>query len=168
MKMIKSLKYVLVAAVVALGLSACDTPFDEIKTLDLNRCLEPMNLNARVNSALGDVVTFSWDVSKDADSYILTVYTDAQMTQKYLSESVSPSSVPYVKKLDADQTYYFTVQATADRKQPSKVAAFEKSIKTFAVKDNLYLKVADRTAGAITVKWSTDVEDYKEVTQAMI
>ena len=164
MKMIKSLKYVLAAAVVALGLSACDTPFDEIKTLDLNRCLEPMNLNARVNSALGDVVTFSWDVSKDADSYILTVYTDAQMTQKYLSESVSPSSVPYVKKLDADQTYYFTVQATADRKQPSKVAAFEKSIKTFAVKDNLYLKVADRTAGAITVKWSTDVEDYKEVT----
>ena len=40
MKMIKSLKYVLVAAVVALGLSACDTPFDEIKTLDLNRPFE--------------------------------------------------------------------------------------------------------------------------------
>ena len=100
----------------ALGLSACDTPFDEITTLDLNRCLEPMNLDAKVNASLGDVVTFSWDVSKDADSYLFTVYTDAAMTQKYLTESVSPSNVPYQKKLDADRTYYFTVQGTAEHK----------------------------------------------------
>ena len=164
MKKIKSIQYLLATVVVALGLSACDTPFNEISSLDLNRCLEPMNLNAKVNASLGDVVTFNWDVSKDADSYILTVFTDAQMTQKYLTETVSPSSVPYVKKLDADQTYYFTVQATADRKQPSKIAAYDKAIKTFAVKDNLYLKVAARTADAITVKWSNEVEDYLEVT----
>ena len=164
MKHIQKLKYALAAVLVVLGLNACDTPFNEITTLDLNRCLEPMNLNAKVNSSLGDVVTFSWDVSKDADSYLLTVYTDAQMTQQYLSESVSPSSVPYVKKLDADQTYYFTVQATADRKQPSKVAAYDKSIKTYAVKDNLFLKVTARTSDGVLLSWSSEVADYMDVT----
>ena len=164
MKHLKSLKYALAAVVVALGLSACDTPFDEITTLDLNRCLEPMNLDAKVNSSLGDVVTFSWDVSKDADSYLFTVYTDAAMTQTYLTESVSPSNVPYQKKLDADRTYYFTVQATASHKNDSKVAVYDKAIKTFAVKDNLFLKVSARTPGAIQLVWSRDVEDYLDVT----
>ena len=164
MKQIKHLKYVLAALVVVLGLGACDTPFEEITSLDLNRCLEPMNLDAKVNSALGDVVTFSWDVSKDADSYIFTVYTDSQMTKQYLTETVSPSSVPYVKKLDADQTYYFTVQATADRKQPSKIAACEKAVKTYAVKDNLYMKVSARNASAVMLVWSRDVADYLDVT----
>jgi len=164
MKHIKTLKYALAAVLVALGLSACTTPFEEITSLDLNRCLEPMNLNAKVNSSLGDVVTFSWDVSKDADSYIFTVYTDESMSQQYLTESVSPSSVPYVKKLDADQTYYFTVQATAERKQPSKVAAYDKSVKTFAVKDNLFMKVAARTDNSISVTWSKEVADYMDVT----
>ena len=164
MKQIKKLKYALAIAAVLLGLGACDTPFDEIKVLDLNRCLEPMNLAAKVNPYAGDIVTFSWDVSKDAESYILTVFTDASMTQRYLSESVSPANVPYQKKLDADRTYYFTVQATASGKNDSKVASYDKAIKTYAVKDNLFLKVGDRTASSITVAWSKEVADYLEVT----
>ena len=168
MKKIKLLKYALAAFVVALGLSACDKPFDEITSLDLNRCLEPMNLNARVNSALGDVVTFSWDVSKDAESYIFTVYTDANMTQTYLTETVSPSNVPYIKKLDADRTYYFTVQATSGRKQSSKVAAYDHAIKTYAVKDNLYLNVVQRGVDAVLVGWSDEVEDYLDVTHVTV
>ena len=168
MKKIKLLKYALAAFVVALGLSACDKPFDEITSLDLNRCLEPMNLNARVNSALGDVVTFSWDVSKDAESYIFTVYTDANMTQTYLTETVSPSNVPYIKKLDADRTYYFTVQATSGRKQSSKVAAYDHAIKTYAVKDNLYLTVQERYVDGALLVWSTDVEDYLDVTHVTV
>lgn len=163
-KHIIKLKFVLAALVVALGLGSCDTPFEEINSLDLNRCLEPMNLNARVNSALGDVVTFSWDVSKDAESYILTLYTDPQMTKQYLTETVSPSSVPYQKKLDADQTYYFTVQATASRKQDSKIAVYSNAIKTYAVKDNLFMKVYARNATSIMVTWSRDIEDYLDVT----
>ncbi|MCR5710290.1 MAG: DUF5123 domain-containing protein [Bacteroidales bacterium] len=160
----KSLKYLLAAMVLALGLSACDTPFDEVTSLNLNRCLEPMNLAAKVSASQGDVVTFSWDVSKDADSYLFTVFTDPGMTQTYLTESVSPSNVPYIKKLDADRTYYFTVQASSVNKQPSKVAAYDKPIKTFAVKDNLFMKVADRSKDAVMLKWSLDVEDYMDVT----
>ena len=164
MKQIKKLKYLFAAMAVVLGLGACTTPFNEIVSLNLNRCLEPMNLGAKVDPSAGDIVTFSWDVSKDAESYILTVYTDAAMTQKYLTESVSPSNVPYKKKLDADQTYYFTVQATASGKNDSKIAVYDKAVKTYAVKDNLYMKVQDRTASSITVAWSKEVEDYLEVT----
>ncbi|MBQ1831375.1 MAG: DUF4957 domain-containing protein [Bacteroidales bacterium] len=164
MKLIKKLTYAFATVAVLLGLGSCDTPFNEITVLDLNRCLEPMNLAARVDPYAGDIVTFSWDVSKDAETYLLTVYTDAAMTQRYLTESVSPANVPYQKKLDADQTYYFTVQATASGKSDSKIAAYDKAIKTYAVKDNLYMKVAGRDANSVQLVWSNEVEDYLDVT----
>ena len=68
MKLIKKLTYALATVTVLLGLGSCETPFNEIKVLDLNRCLEPMNLAAKVDPYAGDIVTFSWDVSKDAES----------------------------------------------------------------------------------------------------
>ena len=40
--------------------------FEEITELSLKRCLEPLNLRSKTNSRLGNVVTFSWDVNKDA------------------------------------------------------------------------------------------------------
>ena len=160
----RKIKYAILALLTLVSLASCKKdPFEEITGLDLTRCLQPMGLNARVNSSLGDVVTFSWDVTKDADSYQLVVYTDASLTNEYLSETVAPSSVPYQKKLDADKTYYFTVQAFSDTKQPSKIAVYEKSFKTFAVKDNLYLKVADRGPASVTLAWSKDVADFEEV-----
>ena len=164
MKLIKKLTYAFATVAVLLGLGSCDTPFNEITLLDLNRCLEPMNLAAKVDPYAGDIVTFSWDVSKDAETYLLTVYTDAAMTQRYLTESVSPANVPYQKKLDADQTYYFTVQATASGKSESKIAVYDKAIKTYAVKDNLYMKVAGRDASSVQLTWSNEVEDYLDVT----
>ena len=160
----RKITYVLLSLLTLAALVSCkqDT-FEEITEMNLTRCLQPMGLNARVNSTLGDYVTFSWDVAKDADSYQLKVYTDAAMTAEYLSETVAPSSVPYAKKLDADKTYYFTVQAFSDKKEPSKVAVYEKSFKTFAVKDNLYLKVAARTASGVSLAWSKEVADFADV-----
>ena len=160
----KRIKY-LILAIFAAALTSCFEKEEPIVVdeLDLVRCLQPMNLNARVSAALGDVVTFSWDVTKDAESYVLTVYTDEALKNKYLSESVAPTNVPYQKKLDADKTYWFTVQATAESKEPSKVAVYEKSFKTFAVKDNLFLKVTARTATSVTLAWSKEVSDYLDV-----
>ena len=163
MKAINKIKYAILA-LAATALTGCFS--EELQTvdeLDLVRCLQPMNLNARVSAALGDVVTFSWDVTKDAQDYTLTVYTDEALTQKFLSESVAPSSVPYQKKLTADKTYWFTVQAHAEGKEDSKVAVYEKSFKTFAVKDNLYLKVTARTATSVSFAWSKEVSDYLDV-----
>ena len=95
----------------AMALASCQNKeFDEVTSLSLKRCLEPLNLNARVNAAKGDEVTFSWDVNKDADHFNLVVYTDEAMTQKYLDETIEAARVPYVKRVDADATYYFKVQ----------------------------------------------------------
>ena len=140
MKYKSILKYAAAAFLGLAALSACKTEdFDEVDELNLTRCLEPMNLDARVNASLGDVVTFSWDVAKDADSYLLNIYTDAALTTSYSSVTLEPSQVPYTVKLEADATFYFTVQAKKEGKTDSKVATYPKAIKTYAVKDNLYL-----------------------------
>lgn len=164
MKYTKILK-IAFAAVLSLGAFACSTKeqFKEITELDLVRCLEPMNLDAKVSAALGDVVTFSWDVAKDAEKYILTIYNDAALSDVYNTVSLEPSEVPYTTKVEADATYYFTVVAQKEGKKDSKVASYTKAIKTYAVKDNLYLKLLDRSETTLTVGWSTEVADYQEV-----
>ncbi len=164
MKVMNKIKYAILALATVL-LAACvqKEAFSPNEELNLSRCLQPMNLNARVSASLGDVVTFSWNVTKDAELYTLSVYTDKDLQNLFLSEELEPSSVPYQKKLEADKTYYFTVQAKATGKADSKLAVYEKSFKTFAVKDNLYLKVAERTATSVSLAWSTEVSDFEEV-----
>ena len=154
-----------VSILLAGGLLYSCTPreLDIVEEMSLTRCLEPMNLQAKVNSSLGDVVTFSWDVAKDADYYELSVYTDEGLSQKEFSQTVAPGEVPVQKKLTADLTYWFTVQAFNEKKEPSHIAKAEKSVKTFAVKANLYLKLAARTASSVSLAWSKDVEDYADV-----
>ncbi len=166
MKTMNKIKYAILA-LAACVLSACvHEEFSPNEQLALSRCLQPMNLNARVSASLGDVVTFSWDVTKDAESYVLTVKNADGST--YLSEELAPSSVPYQKKLEADKTYTFSVQATAEGRAPSKVAEYDKTFKTFAVKDNLYLKVTARTSSAVSLAWSKEVSDYEEVDRIMV
>ena len=164
MKALKSIKYAILALASAVLLAGCfGEEFDPVEELNLTRCLQPMNLNAKVSSALGDVVTFSWDVTKDADCYTLTVYTDKDLKNKYFSDTVLPGSVPYQKKLAADQTYWFTVQAHSGTRDDSKIAVYEKSIKTYAVKDNLFMKVSARAASSVTFTWSKEVSDFQDV-----
>ena len=166
MKKMNRIIYSILAVVLTAGLSVgCAEKFDEIETLDLTRCLEPMNLSARVSATLGDVVTFSWDVSKDAEAYILEVFTDKELSASYMTKELAPADVPYTVKLEADKTYYYRVQATATGKSASKYAVYDKKIETFAVKDNLYMKVADRAATSVTLSWSKEVSDYEEVTR---
>ena len=163
MKAMNKIKYA-IFALAALVLGACAREeFNPNEDLNLARCLQPMNLNARVSAALGDVVTFSWDVTKDAEVYILTVQNSDGST--FLSEEVAPGSVPYQKKLEADKTFTFNVQAKAAGKGDSKVADFGKTFKTFAVKDNLFMKVTAREATSVSFAWSKEVADFQEVTK---
>ncbi len=98
------------AAILSAGLFfGCTQTMDEIGTLELRRCLEPMNLSAKVTN--GDQVTFNWDVTKDATQYNLVVYTDKEMTKEYFSTTLDPSQVPFTKALEADATYYYKVRA---------------------------------------------------------
>lgn len=153
-----------------ISLSGCSKDaFKEVEELSLRQCLQPTELNAKVLSSKGNDVTFSWNVGKDADEYILVIYTDAQLTTEYATFNVQPSEMNKTITLEADASYYFKVQATSKVKEPSKWAIYSddngnpKEIKTFAVKDPLFLKVTERTTHSITVSWSKEVTDYKDV-----
>ena len=107
MKKLRIFTYAATAFIALAAISCANKEkFDEVTELSLVRCLTPMNLEAKVNANLGDVVTFSWDVAKDAQSYVLSVYTDAALSDVFFSETLEPSQVPYTVKLDADATYY--------------------------------------------------------------
>ncbi len=170
----KTILKVSLAALLGLTvLSGCvNKEWDEITELNLARCLVPGNLTARVDASAGDVVTFGWDVNKDAGGYELAVYKDEAMTQLENSWALEPGEVPYTTRLTADQKYWFTVQAyrvNADGvKVPgteSKLSVYDGSIKTYAVKDNLFLEVKGRTTNSVTLSWSNEVSDYDEVTE---
>lgn len=157
----KKIKYAILAlAAIVMGACAREE-FQPNETLNLSRCLQPMNLNARVSAAFGDLVTFSWDVTKDAQMYVLTVLDSEG--NPYMVEEISPSSVPCARTLEADKTYTFTVQAKAENKGDSKVAEYGKNFKTFAVKANLYMKVSERTTSSVSFTWSKDVADFRQV-----
>lgn len=164
MKKLRIFTYAATAFIALAAISCANKEkFDEVTELSLVRCLTPMNLEAKVNANLGDVVTFSWDVAKDAQSYVLSVYTDAALSDVFFSETLEPSQVPYTVKLDADATYYFTVVAKNANKDDSKVADYGKAIKTYAVKDNLYMKLVGRTSTSVSLAWSKEVSDYEDV-----
>lgn len=165
MKYSNILKSVFLAVLAAGAVSCLQKEFDEITDMDLARCLEPQNLSARVNNATGDEVTFAWDVNKDAETFHLVVYTDEAMSSVALDESSIPAeNVPYKVKLPADTQYFFKVQALSDKRAASSWAVFDGSVKTFAVKDNLFPEITARTPNSISLKWSTDLSDFKEVT----
>ena len=170
----KNILKVSLAALLGLAtLSGCvNKEWNEITELNLARCLVPGNLAARVDATKGDVVTFGWDVNKDAGGYELAVYTDEAMTDLENSWALEPGEVPYTTRLTADKTYWFTVQAyrvNADGvKVPgteSKVSVYDGSVKTYAVKDNLFLEVTGRTENSVSFAWSKDLIDYDEVTE---
>ena len=169
----KNILKVSLAALLGLAtLSGCvNKEWNEITELNLARCLVPGNLTARVDPALGDVVTFGWDLNKDAGGYELAVYTDEAMTQLENSWPLMPGEVPFTTRLTADQKYWFTVQAyrvdAGGMKVPgteSHLSLYDGSVKTYAVKDNLYLEVKARATNSVSLAWSNEVSDFAEVT----
>ena len=170
----KNILKVSVTALAALAvLSGCvNKEWNEITELSLARCLEPQNLSAKVDATTGDYITFGWDVNKDAGEYELVAYTDEAMTQMERSWVLSPGEVPFTTRLTADQKYWFTVQAyridANGAKVPgteSNIAVYDGSVKTYAVKDNLYLEITGRSTSSVSLSWSKDVADYEEVTE---
>ena len=169
----KNILKVSLAALASLAvLAGCaKKEFKEITELSLKRCLEPQNLSARVDVTTGDHVAFGWDVNKDADGYLLTVYTDEEMTEFEDSWNLGPDEIPVIIRLTADQKYWFTVQAYRVDKEGvpiettlSNLAVYDGSIKTYAVKDNLFLEVVGRTETTVSLAWSNEASDYEEVT----
>lgn len=143
--------------VATLGFAGCSTVEEPFESLDLARCLTPLNLDAKITN--GENVTFSWDVTKGAAQFVLELYSDVSLSQLVSSYTVAAADVPVTIKLEADESYYFRVKAQSDAgKGDSNWAVFENEIKTYAVKDPLSLEIADRTSQSVTVKWVADPE----------
>ena len=172
-------KNILKASLAALAslfvMAGCtEKEFNEITSISLARCLEPQNLSARVDASTGDNVTFGWDVNKDASEYELDIYTvDKDDNQTFdHSLTVIPSEVPITLRLTADTKYSFKVSAYRVNDNGEKLeatvsnpASYDGSVKTYAVKDNLYPEISARTSTTVTLVWSKDLSDYEEVTE---
>ncbi|MBQ5401458.1 MAG: DUF4957 domain-containing protein, partial [Bacteroidales bacterium] len=159
------IKYILIAliAIVATG-CVQDKVFDELKNVPLKRCLEPMNLSARVDANTGVTTTFRWDVTTDAEEYLLEVL-DAETNAVVLSQTLTGSEIPFETNLEADGKYTFRVTAKSSKLDDSKVAVYDGDpFKTYAIKDNLFLKVTGKSAEAISLVWSNEVSDFQDVT----
>jgi len=158
----------------ALFTGCSEKEFEEITSLELSRCLEPQNLSAKVDVATGDYVTFGWNVNKDADAYELAICTDEALTVVQQTLSVLPAEVPYTIRLTADQQYWFKVRACRMQEVDgaavpvesswSNWAVYDGHATTYAVKDNLFLEVTGRSENSVSLAWSKDASDYKEVT----
>ena len=174
MKRINILKAAGAALATLAILSSCvGEPFQEVTEISLSRCLSPQNLSARVDVATGDNVIFDWDVNKDADSYSLVISTVQVDENKAIvpgsevvaeTVTVQPSEVPYSIRLTADNNYTFKVQALSESRDASAWSEFGDAVKTYAVKDNLFPEITARTANSVSLQWSKDASDYKEVT----
>ena len=155
-------------SIVSLASCAKDS-FQENTALDLYRCLTPAELSAKVLSTKGNYVTFNWNVTTDAEQYNLVVYDNKAMDAPVLDVILDVDEMPYGTELEADKTYYFKVQALNGKKKASNWAIYSddsgkpKSFTTFAVKDQLYLKVAGRNSTSMDFSWSNEVEDFKDV-----
>ena len=156
-----------ILAVLSLGFLAMgciDNPVEpEVTDLNLRRCLEPSGLSAKVTK--GENVTLTWNVTKDVEQYAVEIFDNSAMSGNPVATAViSASEVPYTLRLTADQTYYYRVKAMNPAKEDSKWGVYEKSIKTYAVKDPLFLEVAGRTSASVTLKWDATVADAADVT----
>ncbi len=144
----------------AMGVTSCATePDDIVDSIELNRCLSPMNFEAKIQN--GEYIVFSWDATKGADQYYLQVTTDEnfEKNMKFDGELTADQN-PYTVHAEADMTYYARVKAQMSdgSKNESKWTVLEGSVKTYAVKSTLNPYVKDRTANTITLAWTPDVE----------
>ena len=152
-------------SLLTLGAVSCaEKAFEEVTELQLSRCLQPQNLSATLNEALGDEVTFDLDAARDVEQYNLVVYSDEAMTVEALNVLLAPSEFPYTVKLPVDQTYWYKIQALHSKKDPSDWVNGPRSFKTVAVKGNLFLKVSGKTSTSVTLSWNTEADDADELT----
>ena len=127
-KILSRIALALVLAVTAAG-CAQDLPILQ-EELDLERCLVPTELTAKVSN--GQDVQFNWSKSKGATLFVLEVYKDEEMTDLFEAFNVTPEELPYTVRFEADKTYYARVKAVDEtgKLQDSKWANFEKAVLT--------------------------------------
>ncbi len=163
----KQLLRYLLLGITVLGTVACAGVFEEVSDLPLSRCIQPVNLNAIVNKAVGNEVRFVWDVTTDVKEYNLVVFKyeeDASAEETvYLDVTIDPSEVPYVATLEPNIKYSFKVQGLREGRDPSNWAVYSGSFRTEAVGKPLFLTLDAKTDVSVSFSWDKTIADYKKV-----
>ncbi len=158
------IKYFIIALAGLLAASCVGNDvFEEITSVPLRQCLEPMNLKARVDENTGVDVRFSWDKTSDAEGYVFDLTTIEDGTRVHY-DTLAPNEIPFTLTLEADVKLTFTVQAVAKGREPSKVAAYDGTISTHAIVGNLFPELTGKTSSTVSISWSKDAADYQDVT----
>ena len=144
------------------SLLSCNDGFNEIKSLQLGRCLEPLNLKGDVDINTGVDATLSWDLAKGTEEYRLVIFS-TEDSSAVMDIMLEPKQVPFQTALEADGKYGFKVCGVAEGRDSSRWAWFDGTLRTYAIKDNLFLEVTGRTKNSISLAWSKDYEDYQDV-----
>lgn len=139
------------------GLGGCSDDPDAINNeLELDRALTPLNFTASV-LATGNEVRLTWDV-RNSVTYEVKLYSDEGLTQEVRTVSeIAPADVPVTVALDAEKSYYATVQAFSsnERVAPSNVA-IAGPVETYAIMDPLNPVIVERTATSVSLTWDQD------------
>lgn len=150
--------FTLLAATLGLGGCAGDWA-DIVDSISLNRCLAPMNFEAKIQN--GEYINFSWDATVGADKYELQVSTSESFDgTPFFGETIKADQNPFTVHAEADVTYYARIRAidSAGKKNESKWTTLDGSVKTYAVKSSLNPYVSDRTDTSVTIAWTVDSE----------
>lgn len=157
------------AFVLALGFTftACDDDIPEvIDDLSLGRCYTPTNLSYRITE--GEYVTFSWDCASTSTSFVLELSYDSAFSSIEESFTLTPDEVPYYTRLEVDVTYYWRVKGqNTGVCDDSNWAVYDGKVTTYAVKDNAYPVVSDRTSTSISITWTPLDDDDEEFTHVV-
>jgi len=162
--------FILFCIALVCSISCKKEAFQEITEVPLTRCLQPTEIKASVSSVTGNTVLLKWNTSTSTDNYVVVIASDKGFTQIAKTDTIGVDEVPYSVVLAPDCSYYLKIQGLSFTLEPSKWAYYSddsgelKAIKTFAVKDPLYPKVTGRTAQSISLAWSNEIADFKEVT----
>ena len=154
------------AFVLALGFSftACDDDIPEvIDELSLGRCYTPTNLSYKITE--GEYVTFSWDCAATTANFVLELSFDSDFSSIEETFTLDPDEVPYYTRLEVDVTYYWRVKGQNEGVcDDSNWAVYDGKVTTYAVKDNAYPVVSERTSSSISVTWTPVDDDDEEFT----
>lgn len=145
----------LIAAIAAVSIAACDDLADPPSAVKLDRPLTPAGLTAIVRTLT--TIELDWTVREGADYYVVEFSEDSlEFNSIIFTDEVTADELPYQKAFEGDTRYSARVKAVADGVAESKWAA----ITIMTEQENIFLPIQDGDIEATeaTLRWTPDSE----------
>lgn len=156
MNKLKNIIYLLGLSI-AVILTGCSDPDDELTSIEYDRLFSPIELEARVVDRIN--VRLIWDNVKEAEGYIIEVYDNGDLnfdgTPVRTINDIAES--PYtVEGLEGETSYSIRIQAVKSGKNSSKWTTVTAKTDTEQIFENI--KEEDLEATQVTFRWIAGAE----------